>query len=183
MMTTDRLRPLCPPRSPEPHYLPTIKTPDPRAGLGTPFRTTDPLDCYPGNTGNTGNTGNPGNPGNPGNTLETSACVSRSPTPASLVLRRISATSNSPGLNSTITGLSPVVEEQLSRQKSETFEVVDSDNTKFTFSIISEIAAAGQDALGNCVEPNGPIKKTCRAISECIRYAFLINICQVPTSF
>ena len=35
--------------------------------------------------------------------------------------------------------LCPVIEERISRQKSETYEVVDSDNSKFMFSVISEI--------------------------------------------
>ena len=93
-------------------------------------------------------------------------------TPTSVPMRRISTTSNL-GLSSSIPGLSPVIEEQLSRQKSETFEVVDSDNTKFTFSIISDIVASEGQEVG-CMECGATgvqpsIKRTCKAIADYLR--------------
>ena len=93
-------------------------------------------------------------------------------TPTGVPMRRISTTSNL-GLTSSIPGLSPVIEEQLSRQKSETFEVVDSDNTKFTFSIISDIVASEGQEVG-CMECGATgvqpsIKRTCKAIADYLR--------------
>ena len=74
-------------------------------------------------------------------------------------------------LNTTIGGLSPVIEEQLMRQRSETFEVVDGDNTKFTFSIISDISSpgVGQGCLEGTTSVKPAIKKTCKTIAQYIR--------------
>lgn len=87
----------------------------------------------------------------------------RKPTP------RRHSMSSSLALSTTIGGLSPVIEEQLLRQKSETFEVVDGDNTKFTFSIISEISTPDAGCLEGRNSVGPAIKKTCETIAKCIR--------------
>lgn len=111
------------------------------------------------------------------NTLPCSLSMSRDGTLATSRItttsRPVSATTSS----CSMTGLSPVIEEQLSRQKSETYEVVDSDNNTFTFSIISDIINSEDKGAVRCTPSANGVKpmmrKTCKEIAKYIRWVYV----------
>ena len=78
-----------------------------------------------------------------------------------------------PSRPTSLTILRPLstIEEQVSRQKSETFEVVDSDNSKFTFSVISDISSLEDEAgkKRRSAEKEHAIVKTYKKIVHQIR--------------